>query len=61
MGEQGAHWHESYQQREFSHLKVTVNTQLTDLRAFLEHIVAMTNMRCLTPEEALTGMFYDKT
>jgi len=35
--------------------KVAVSTCLTDVRAFLDHIVASTNMRCLTPERALGG------
>jgi len=35
--------------------KVAINTTLTDVRAFLEHIVASTNMRCLTPPRALEG------
>ena len=35
--------------------KVAVNTQLSDCRAFLDHIVASTNMRCLTPRSALDG------
>ena len=28
---------------------------ITDVNAFLDHIVAATNMRCLTPPSALTG------
>ena len=35
--------------------KVAVNTSITDVRAFLDHIVASTNMRCLTPPSALEG------
>lgn len=35
--------------------KVAVNTAITDPRAFLQHIVACTNMRCLTPASALEG------
>ncbi|KAK9833410.1 hypothetical protein WJX81_002667 [Elliptochloris bilobata] len=35
--------------------KVAVNTVITDVNAFLDHIVAATNMRCLTPPSALTG------
>ena len=32
-----------------------VNTVINDVNAFLDHIVASTNMRCLTPPSALTG------
>jgi coatomer subunit beta len=35
--------------------KVAVNTSITDPHAFLDHIVACTNMRCLTPPSALDG------
>ena len=35
--------------------KVAVNTTITDPHAFLDHIVACTNMRCLTPPSALEG------
>ena len=35
--------------------KVAVSTAITDVRAFLDHIVASTNMRCLTPPRALEG------
>jgi len=35
--------------------KVAVNTSITDVRAFLDHIVASTNMKCLTPPSALEG------
>lgn len=35
--------------------KVAVNTAITDPHAFLDHIVACTNMRCLTPKSALEG------
>jgi coatomer subunit beta len=35
--------------------KVAVNTSITDVQAFLDHIVASTNMRCLTPRSALEG------
>ncbi|XP_075234210.1 coatomer subunit beta [Lycorma delicatula] len=35
--------------------KVSVNTNLTDLRAYLQHLVSSTNMKCLTPEKALSG------
>ncbi|KWU42573.1 Coatomer, beta subunit [Rhodotorula sp. JG-1b] len=35
--------------------KVNVNTNLDDLRAYLHHIMASTNMACLTPEAALEG------
>ena len=32
-----------------------MNTNITDLREYLDHIVASTNMKCLTPEKALSG------
>ncbi|KAJ1991554.1 coatomer subunit beta [Dimargaris cristalligena] len=35
--------------------KVSVNTQITDLRTYLNHIMRLTNMSCLTPENALSG------
>ncbi|TPX58671.1 hypothetical protein PhCBS80983_g02984 [Powellomyces hirtus] len=35
--------------------KVNVNTNITDIRAYLDHILKSTNMNCLTPENALSG------
>ncbi|CAG0879752.1 unnamed protein product [Cyprideis torosa] len=35
--------------------KVSVNTNITELRGFLEHLIQSTNMRCLTPSKALSG------
>ncbi|GJJ13133.1 hypothetical protein Clacol_007383 [Clathrus columnatus] len=35
--------------------RVNVNTTLTNLREYLEHIMKSTNMSCLTPEAALSG------
>ncbi|KAG7187989.1 hypothetical protein KM043_013945 [Ampulex compressa] len=35
--------------------KVSVNTTLSDLREYLAHLLTSTNMRCLTPEKALSG------
>ena len=35
--------------------QVAVNTTFTELDAFLSHIVASTNMKCLTPPAALEG------
>ena len=35
--------------------KVAVSTLLTDERAYLDHVVAATNMRCLTPASARAG------
>jgi len=35
--------------------KVAVNTTFTDCSSFLNHIVATTNMQCLTPPTALDG------
>ena len=38
--------------------KVAVNTTFTDCNSFLQHIVATTNMQCLTPPTALDGEFF---
>jgi coatomer subunit beta len=35
--------------------KVNVNTNITDLRQYINHIMKTTNMACLTPEHALSG------
>jgi len=35
--------------------KVAVNTNITDVNEFLRHIVKSTNMRCLTPDSAISG------
>ncbi|XP_044257783.1 coatomer subunit beta [Tribolium madens] len=35
--------------------KVSVNTTLTDLAEYLKHLIKSTNMKCLTPEKALSG------
>ena len=35
--------------------KVTVNTNIADIREYLDHICSETNMRCITPERALGG------
>lgn len=35
--------------------KVNVNTSLTDLREYLQHVMTSTNMSCLTPEAAMSG------
>ncbi|KAF7281578.1 coatomer subunit beta [Rhynchophorus ferrugineus] len=35
--------------------KVTVNTSLMDLNEYLKHLIKSTNMKCLTPEKALSG------
>ncbi|KAL2652816.1 hypothetical protein R1flu_020944 [Riccia fluitans] len=35
--------------------KVAVNTTIEDVQEFLDHIVASTNMKCLTPSSALDG------
>uniref|UniRef100_A0A0K8RFJ7 Coatomer subunit beta n=1 Tax=Ixodes ricinus TaxID=34613 RepID=A0A0K8RFJ7_IXORI len=35
--------------------KVSVNTSLSDLPAYLQHLIRSTNMKCLTPEKALSG------
>lgn len=37
------------------HPQVAINTSLTDVNQFLDHIVASTNMKCLTPPRALEG------
>lgn len=36
--------------------KVTVNTNITELNEYLQHILGSTNMKCLTPEKALSGV-----
>ena len=33
--------------------KVAVNTNITDLRHYLQHLIGCTNMKCLTPEKVL--------
>jgi coatomer subunit beta len=35
--------------------KVSVNTALSDLHDYLRHLLKSTNMRCLTPEKAISG------
>lgn len=35
--------------------KVAINTPLSDPKAFLDHIITMTNMKCLTPPSGLDG------
>ena len=35
--------------------KVAVNTDIEDVKHFLEHVVKSTNMKCLTPPSALEG------
>jgi coatomer subunit beta len=35
--------------------KVVVNTNIKDLNEYLEHIIKSTNMKCLTPNKALSG------
>ncbi len=35
--------------------KVVVNTNIKDMHEYMEHILKSTNMKCLTPEKALTG------
>ncbi len=35
--------------------KVVVNTNIRDLNEYLEHVVKATNMKCLTPDKALSG------
>lgn len=32
-----------------------MNTSLTDLHEYLQHLIKSTNMKCLTPEKALSG------
>lgn len=34
---------------------MAINTTITDVSEFLDHIVAATNMRCATPRSALEG------
>ena len=35
--------------------KVAVNTDIDDVKEFLDHVVKSTNMKCLTPPSALEG------
>lgn len=35
--------------------QVAINTTITDVNQFLEHIITSTNMKCLTPPRALEG------
>ncbi|XP_069139591.1 coatomer subunit beta-like [Argopecten irradians] len=35
--------------------KVAVNTNISNLSEFLQHVIKCTNMKCLTPEKALSG------
>lgn len=35
--------------------KVAVNTNISGLREFMDHVIKCTNMKCLTPEKALQG------
>ncbi|XP_065072384.1 coatomer subunit beta-like [Rhopilema esculentum] len=35
--------------------KISVNTNISGLREYLDHLVSSTNMKCLTPEKALSG------
>jgi len=35
--------------------KVSVNTNITDTREYLDHVIKCTNMKCLTPEKAISG------
>lgn len=35
--------------------KVTVNTNITSLAGYLQHVMKCTNMKCLTPDKALSG------
>ena len=36
-------------------VQVAINTTIQDVTDFLNHIVASTNMKCLTPPSALSG------
>jgi hypothetical protein len=36
-------------------LQVTVRTSITELEEYLQHLLKVTNMKCLTPESALAG------
>merc|ERR1711937_157331 len=35
--------------------KVPVNTDIQDLDEYLQHVISITNMKCLTPQSTLTG------
>ena len=39
----------------FKYFQVSVNTNLIDLHEYLQHLLKSTNMKCLTPEKALSG------
>uniref|UniRef100_UPI00398190F4 hypothetical protein n=1 Tax=Salmonella sp. s51228 TaxID=3159652 RepID=UPI00398190F4 len=34
---------------------LTVNTNINDMRSYLDYLLASTNMKCLTPNKALAG------
>jgi len=34
---------------------VVVNTNITDLREYMEHVIKTTNMKCLNPETCTSG------
>jgi coatomer subunit beta len=38
--------------------KVIVRTNITTLHGYFEHLIATTNMRCLTPASALQVLFH---
>ena len=40
--------------------KVSVNTTIADVNEYLEHLLSSTNMRCLTPKQALAGLSIDE-
>ena len=37
--------------------KVAVNTNISGLKGFLQHVIKCTNMKCLTPEKVLCNSF----
>lgn len=40
--------------------KVAVNTNVSDLHEFLQHVIKCTNMKCLTPEKVCVIIFSPK-
>ena len=39
----------------FLYQQVAINSAITDVHGFLDHIISSTNMKCLTPPSAIEG------
>jgi coatomer subunit beta len=39
----------------FRENKVAVNTDIVDLNEYLDHVLAITNMKCMTPQNTMSG------